>query len=80
MLHPLTPDLTKLSDQDLSNRIKDLSMRLNQSHRFGNSALVSQISMMLGDYQVELDRRRQADLEKLMSNNQDKFNGIIDIS
>jgi hypothetical protein len=79
-MHPLTPDLTKVSDQDLGNRVRDLGARLNQAYRFGNPNLVAQISMLLEDYQGEMARRQQAELEKLMNNNQDKFKGIIDIS
>lgn len=79
-MHPLTPDLSKLSDQDLGNKTRDLTVRLNQAYRSGSTALVSQVSMLLEDYQAEMARRQRAELEKLMSNNQDKFNGIIDIS
>jgi hypothetical protein len=79
-MHPLTPDLSKLSDQDLGNKTRDLTVRLNQAYRSGSTALVSQVSMLLEDHQAEMARRQRAELEKLMSNNQDKFNGIIDIS
>lgn len=79
-MHPLTPDLTKLTDQDLANKTRELSERLTKAYRFGNPALVAQVSMMLEDYQNEVGRRRQAELEKLMNNNQDRFKGIIDIS
>lgn len=79
-MHPLTPDLSKLTDLELGDRLRDLTMRLSQAYRFGNPALVSQVSMMLEDYQSEQGRRQRAELEKLMDKNKDKFKGIIDIS
>lgn len=79
-MHPLTPDLSKLSDQELNDKIRELSAKLGQSYRLGNGQLIGQISMILEDYQTELTRRQRLELEKLMANNQDKFKGIIDIS
>lgn len=79
-MHPLTPDLTQLSDQDLGNKIRELTSRLNLSYRSGSTALVNQVHLLLEDYQNELSRRQRAELEKLINNNQDRFKGIIDIS
>ena len=77
-MHPLTPNLTELSDNDLQKKITDLTNRLNQAHRFGQAGLVGQVQMMLEDYGAEASRRQRIMMEELMSKN-DKFNGIIDI-
>jgi hypothetical protein len=77
-MHPLTPNLTELSDNDLQKKITDLTNRLNQAHRFGQAGLVGQVQMMLEDYGSEASRRQRIMMEELMSKN-DKFNGIIDI-
>lgn len=79
-MHPLTPDLKKLTDMELSDKLRDLTVRLSQAYRFGNPGLISQVSSILEDYQFEQGRRQQAELEKLMDKNKDKFKGIIDIS
>lgn len=78
MGHPLTPDLSKLTQDELNTKYNDLVGRLNQAHRWGNPDMVGQLQMLMQDYQEEIsDRQRKmmADLEK----NSKTFNKIIDI-
>ena len=77
-MHPLTPDLSGLTDAELQKKQSELMNRLTQSYRFGNAALVGQIQMVLEDYNAEIQRRYQKTLEEMMAKN-DKFKGIIDI-
>lgn len=77
-MHPLTPDLSSLSDADLQKKHAELLSKLTQSYRYGNAALVQQIQMVMDDYQAEL-RRRQEKLMQEMSEKNDKFKNIIDI-
>jgi hypothetical protein len=77
-MHPLTPDLSDLTDADLQKKHADLISRLTQSYRYGNAAMVSQLQMLLEDYQAEI-RRRQEKLMQEMSEKNDKFKNIIDI-
>ena len=77
-MHPLAPDLTNLKDDELQTKQGELTRRLNQSYQSGNAQMVAQIQMLLQDYQDEIARRHQKNLEAMMSKN-DKFKGIIDI-
>ena len=77
-MHPLAPDLTELKDDELVKKISELSQRLSQSYRYGHGALAQQIHMLLEDYQAELGRRQQKQLEEMLSKNK-QFKDIIDI-
>lgn len=77
-MHPLTPDLSGLNDAELQKKHAELVGKLTQSYRYGNAALVSQLQMIIEDYNYEL-RRRQEKLMQEMSEKNDKFKNIIDI-
>lgn len=77
-MHPLTPDLTGLTDAELQKKHAELVQKLTQSYRYGNAALVGQIQMVIEDYNAELQRRQQKLLDDMMAKD-DKFSGIIDI-
>ena len=65
MSHPLVPDLTDLSNDDLREKIQDLSKKLTIAHRNMPSA-VYQVQLMLDDYIEEQHNRDRKHLEKLM--------------
>jgi hypothetical protein len=77
-MHPLTPNLSELKDDEIAKKISELSQRLMQSYRFGNAAMVQQIQMLLEDYQAEHARRQQKQLEEMLSKNK-QFKDIIDV-
>ena len=77
-MHPLTPDLSQLKDDELHKKIYELTQRLTQSYRFGNYEIVGQIHMILEDYTEESNRLQRKVLEDLAQKNS-KFDGIIDI-
>ena len=77
-MHPLTPDLTGLTDAELQKKHAELVQKLTQGYRYGNAALVGQIQMVIEDYNAELQRRQQKLLDDMMAKD-DKFSGIIDI-
>lgn len=78
-MHPLTKDLTKLNDKELSDKIADLQKRLALSYRMGNPYLAEQVRMMLNDYQAEHQRRADIELQKLMEKSGKNFKDIINI-
>ncbi len=55
-MHPLQPDITGLSDQELESKIIDLTRKYYQAIRFSPGA-ASQVSMMLEGYKWEQQRR-----------------------
>lgn len=78
MGHPLTPDLSKLSLEELTKKFNDLVSRLNTAHRFGKGDMVGQLQLLLQDYQAELNRRNELQLRELEKNSK-TFKNIIDI-
>lgn len=77
-MHPFTPDLTQVSDADLQKKHAELITKLNASYRMGNAQLIGQLQMILDDYNQEISRRRQKELDEILKKN-DKFDKIIDI-
>lgn len=82
MTHPLSKDLSELSDAELADKISKLNKRLMQSYRMANQGLVTQIRMLMDDYTEEQRRRDRAALDKLMKTDDDdkSHGGIIDIN
>jgi hypothetical protein len=58
-MHPLTNDLSKLTDDELHSKRAELQNRLSFAYRTGSSDLVSQIMLVIGDYGMEVERRNQ---------------------
>jgi hypothetical protein len=82
-MHPLAPDLSTLSDDELSKKFNDLNKRLGQAYRSGPSQIIPQIQMLMQDYQTEISRRQQKlmqEMEQRAEKNGKGFKGIIDIS
>ena len=77
-MHPLTPDLTKLTVEELNNKYGELLKRMTFAIRTGNSDMISQLQMLLGDYQTELTERSRKSLEE-MEKNSKNFKNLIDI-
>ena len=78
MGHPLTPDLSKFTVDELNNKYGELLKRTTAAYRMGNSDMVFQLQLLMEDYQNEIQIRNQqalADMEK----NSKNFKNIIDI-
>jgi hypothetical protein len=57
--HPLQEDITKLSDEDITKRIKELSRKVGTAKRFGrNPALLGDLQKALATYQDTIRQRR----------------------
>lgn len=82
MFHPLSGNVEELTDEDLSNKIHDLTKKLGLSYRFGNAHLANQINMMLEEMRQERMRRDRELMKTLQdqTNGKDKFGDTIDIS
>lgn len=77
-MHPLTPDLSGLTDAELQKKYQEITTKLGAAYKMGNHALVSQIQMIAEDYGFELQLRQQKLMEDLMSKD-NKFKDIIEI-
>ena len=79
-MHPLSQDLTELSDADLHKKHGELVKRLTQAYRIGPFSIIGQLQLLLDDYNSEIRRRNDKAMEEMMKKSQDKgFKGIIDI-
>lgn len=77
-MHPLVPDLSGLSTEELHKKYNELTQKLNQAYRFGPMSAVPQMQMILENYRYEMDIRNRKIIEEMEAKN-DKFKGIIDI-
>jgi len=62
-MHPLTPDLTKLTDDELYTKRAELQNRLGYAYRIGNAEMVNQINLLIQDYMLESERSNRKMLE-----------------
>jgi len=74
--HPLQEDISKLSDEDISKRIKELSRKVGTARRFGrNPDILNKLQEALATYQNEIRNRRIEEWHK----NHQKVTGEPDI-
>jgi len=85
-MHPLGNNLSKLTDDELTKKIGELTKRFNQAYRIGPQQIIPQLQMLLQDHQEELSRRNAKLLADMAAKyDKDKnggkgLKGIIDIS
>ena len=78
-MHPLAPDLSKLTDDELQKKRSELQNRLAFVYRTGNTDLVGQLSMLINDYDIEIQARNQKLMDQ-MAKASKNFGNIINIS
>lgn len=73
-MHPLSDDLSTLSDQELDEKIRDLSKKAAIVHRLGNLEVLTQLQNLLIIYREEFKSRYMKksimddqDLDKLIN-------------
>lgn len=77
-MHPLTPDLTSLTDSELQKKYNEITSKLGMAYKMGNYALTSQLQMIAEDYNSELQVRQQKLMDDLLKKD-NKFKDIIEI-
>lgn len=77
-MHPLSPDLTKLTTEELHTRHGELLKKLTMSYRWGKPELVQQLQLILDDFDQEIQVRNQRQLEEMQKASKN-FKNIIDI-
>lgn len=78
MGHPLTPDLSKLTIDELNNKYGELLKRTTAAYRMGNSDMVYQLQLLMEDYQNEIQLRNAKAMQD-MEKQSKQFKNIIDI-
>ena len=78
MGHPLTPDLSKLTLDEVTQKYGDLLKRMTYAYRIGQADMVQQLQLLLQDYQEEMDTRNRKQLEDMQKSSKN-FKNIIDI-
>ena len=78
MGHPLAPDLSKFTMDELNQKYGDLMKRMTAAYRMGSSDAVYQLQLLMGDYQAEISRRNEQALAEMESRSK-QFKNIIDI-
>lgn len=77
-MHPLSPDLSQLTDAELHKKHGELVQRLGQAYRIGPFNIIGQLQMILDDYNSEIQRRNQKIMDDMMKKGKG-MDGIIDI-
>jgi hypothetical protein len=74
-MHPLAGDISVLKDNEIENKISDLTKKY---FMIQNTGVKAQVAALLEDYQNEISRRRQVQLEKLM--NDKKLDKLVKVN
>jgi hypothetical protein len=78
MGHPLTPDLSKFTLEELNNKYSELLKRITFAYQIGQADMIGQLQLLMQDYQEEISNRNRKSLED-MEKNSKNFKNIIDI-
>lgn len=57
MFHPFEEDLSKLSDMELEDKIRDLNKKIVTALRLGKPELLTQIEIFVTIYKQEMSKR-----------------------
>jgi hypothetical protein len=71
MFNPLLGDLTKLKQEDLDNKIFELTKKYYIAMRLGQGGAAQQISLNLNAYRSEQQQRQINSLKELNKKNED---------
>jgi hypothetical protein len=78
-MHPLAPNLSGISDQDLDKKVQELKEKYYQALRFSPS-VASQIVLLLDSYNIEQQERALAKSKKAAENGDNDLNDLIKIN
>jgi len=77
-VHPLAGDLSVLTADELSKKHADLTKKLSMAYRMNMGDAISQLNLLLQDYQYEI-RLRQEKMMAEIAEKSAEFKSIIDI-
>ena len=76
-MHPLIQDLDKLKENELENKIQDLSKKYFQAHNLG---MQQQIILVLESYKSELAARRAKTWQEQYQKRDTDLDSLINVS
>jgi hypothetical protein len=79
MYHPLLSDPSKLKDQDLENKILDLSRKYGIAARMGSGGVANQIIVALDMYRSEQSRRQMEQSRNTMTKQNKGLDDLINV-
>jgi hypothetical protein len=80
MYHPLLEPAAKLKDQELENRILDLTKKYHIAARMGQGGVCQQILCALEMYKEEMNKRQQAALKSSIKKQDKDFDDLINVN
>jgi hypothetical protein len=75
MEHPLINDVGNLTEEELHQKVNELTKKYMTAQRLGNASLCNQIGMALETYRNKLQEKYRQ-----QHTNDDDFDGKIDVS
>ena len=79
MYHPLVDDPRKIKDQDLEDKIQELSKKYYLAAKMGQGGICSQILAALEMYKEEAERRRSASMDALIKKQNKDLDDLINV-
>ena len=76
MFNPLLEGISELSDDQLLGKINELNTKMRQASQAGMYSAIGQITVVLNEYQEEMNRRHQKSLEE----GKEKYDELIDVN
>jgi hypothetical protein len=76
-MNPLSPDLTKMKETELENKLQELSRRYFQT---SNSSVQYQITVLIDMYKYELSVRRAKQWQEQTQNLNKDLDNLINVS
>jgi hypothetical protein len=77
MFHPLLENITKIKDQELENKIMDLTNKYHIAMRLGQGGVAQQIVITLEAYRLEQEHRRADSMKEIQA--RQKKQGLDDL-
>jgi hypothetical protein len=77
MFHPLLENITKIKDQELENKIMDLTNKYHIAMRLGQGGVAQQIVITLEAYRSEQEHRRADSMKEIQA--RQKKQGLDDL-
>lgn len=80
MYHPLLDDPRKIRDQDLDDKIQELTKKYFVAARMGQGGVCGQILAALEMYKGEAERRRLESMKSIMKKQNKDLDDLINVN